>query len=479
MSFSTRLLSIYILVFLYGILSLSADPASSKQLFTSELFSKPHDEKGFPQSSAIESIFIGDPDGKMLHPLLGVNAGPSPAGRDPRNPDLTLSYRKIGVTMVRNHDFYGPLDMAVMYPNRLNDPLDMRSYDFRGSDLIWKSIFDGGFEPYFRLGDSWNNSRPPANDKELANWVKASLEVIRHYHQGKWNGFNTQFRYVEIWNEPDNDKFWPKPRSPREYYDLYVETAKAIKHAFPELKVGGPGITQAAFDTPRGKRWMNEFLIYVKKNNAPLDFFSWHIYSNDPNKYLEACNYYRQSLDDLGFQNVPMHVTEYNTDHRFLENNRDELLALRTGGKGAAITTSGWIAMQKAGVEAATFYRGNDPSMDEVAFYGMFYANGKPKRIALAFSLWSEIVKYPQSRTVNNSQNNKLWVLAGQNQEGKVAVLVSNPTETPIRYAIKGIQGSKYVIKQVNDSSEKVNVIVHSGSEIEIGAYTVQLITTD
>ena len=128
-----------------------------------------------------------------------------------------------------------------MYADRMRDPTSPQSYDFRASDAMWRAIVEGGFEPYFRLGDSWNNARPPANAQERANWVRAAVEVVRHYREGQWDGFTTPFRYVEIWNEPDNQQFWPRPHDSQEYFQLYVETAQALKQAFSDACGAGYG----------------------------------------------------------------------------------------------------------------------------------------------------------------------------------------------------------------------------------------------
>ena len=67
------------------------------------------------------SLQIGDGNGRTLRPLLGVNAGPYPVG-ELGNVDLTTDYQDLGVNLVRNHDFYSPLDMAEMYPDHTADP---------------------------------------------------------------------------------------------------------------------------------------------------------------------------------------------------------------------------------------------------------------------------------------------------------------------------------------------------------------------
>ncbi len=412
---------------------------------------------------------------KTIRPLLGVNIGPAPAGKA-GNADLTTAYQQIGVNLVRTHDFYGALDMAMMYPDRTRSPADSGSYDLKSSDAMWKAIVEGGFEPYFRIGDSWNNARPPANAQERANWARAAVEIVRHYRQSQWNGFTTPFRYVEIGNEPDSEQFWPRPHTPREYYELYVETAYALKQAFPDLQVGGPGLTPAGAFAPQGKKWLHDFLTFVRQKNAPLDFFSWHLYSNNPADWATAAQFYRSELDATGFQATAMHVTEWNTDIRTTGDRSAEAFALRTGGKGASILTAAWMAMQEDGVSVATFYRGPDPDMDAPTFYGLFYADGRPKRSALAFSLWAQLAAYPRQLHISASRPTALWVLAGQNEAGKAALLIANPTEAAVCYAVAGVEEHQLTLLQVNDADDRLQSLTASGNAVEISGYSVQWI---
>lgn len=428
-------------------------------------------------------LILTEPTGEEIQPLLGVNIGPSPIGEIKENADLTKAYHECGVNMVRTHDFAGPLDMAVMYPDRTRDPSDPRSYRFVGSDRIWKTIVDGGFEPNVRLGDSFQNVTPPRNKTELENWTRAAVEVVSHYRQGKWNGFRTPFRFVEIWNEPDNPRFWPKPCTPEDYFNLYAKTANAIKTRFPDVSVGGPGFSPFVALAPSGKKWLYSFLDYVRQHNVPLDFFSWHLYSNKVDEWDQVCRFYRRELDHFGFRNTPMHVTEYNTSHRGFPDDSPELRALRTGGKGAAILTAAWVAMQKNGVAVATFYRGPDPDIRAPTFYGMFYADGKPKRIALAFSLWKKLTNFPHQIGVKIEPaptGEGLRTLAGQNEAGEIALLVANPTRSVFHYKISEPDNKKRVwtILQVNDKSDRLQPVPLEGEVVTIESESVQLLTT-
>lgn len=421
------------------------------------------------------TIALGAPVEQPLRPLLGINIGPLPAGEAPHNADLTAAYHQIGVTLIRTHDFYGPLDMAVMYPDRRRDPADPQSYDFSASDRVWQAMVTGGFEPYLRLGDSWNNATPPANEQERAHWVRAAVEVVRHYRAGQWNGFTTPFRYVEIWNEPDNQQFWPRPHTPQDYFQLYVETARALKQAFPDLQVGGPGLTQAGVFAPHGARWLREFLGYLRQQDAPLDFFSWHLYANEPEQWVTAARFYRAELAAQGFGETPMHVTEWNTEVRPGSQINETTLALRTGGQGAAILTAAWIAMQQEGIAEATIYRGPDPDVNMPIFYGLFYADGRPKRSALAFSLWAQLSAYPQRLAVTATPTGTLWLLAGQNAAGERALLMANPTATMVRYTL-GDAGQPATLLQVNDAAEEVQRLPVAETTGHIEAATVQLL---
>jgi hypothetical protein len=237
-----------------------------------------------------------------MKPLLGVNAGPSPIG-DYHNPILTNQYQSIGVRSIRNHDIYRAHSMSGFYPDRTCNPETRTCYNFFTSDSSFSKIIEGGFEPYFRIGDGYDMVKPPS-PQEYENWSDAAVKVISHYREGLWDGFISDMKYVEIWNEPDNIHFWPKPHTAEDFFHLYSITAKKIKMAFPDLKVGGPGFTQGAIKTENGRQFVRSFLAFVKKNNIPLDFISWHMYSNNPDDYEEAGLFFDSLLAEYELENV-------------------------------------------------------------------------------------------------------------------------------------------------------------------------------
>jgi hypothetical protein len=429
--------------------------------------------------AAADAVFSVGAQAGVIRPLTGINIGPLGNGS---NPPLVEAYRARGMTLIRTHDYYGPLDLSRLYPDRTSDPLSPASYAFtapagnegRSSDTVFASIVSNGFEPYFRLGDSYNNARAPSPG-EIANLTAASVQVLRHYREGQWDGFRSAFRYVEIWNEPDNRQFWTQPAAV--YFDFYVSAARAIREAFPGLRLGGPALTPAGCLAPQGQDWTRRFLDHVRTTNAPLDFFSWHMYSNDPADYAACAAFYRSELDARGFVAVPMHVTEWNTANATGTRGTE----LRALAEGAAINTGAWIAMQTHGVEEALFYRGPDPNPDFPAFYGMFYADGRPKAVGLAAELWNEMTRFPLRMALTGGAD-ELTALAGTNTAGGVAVLVSNLSNRPRTWSLDDRDewaGASARVRTVSDDADTVVTSTSGGRTFVIPSFGVQLVTIE
>lgn len=418
--------------------------------------------------SAQTRLTVSELTGRQVRPLLGVNAGPVPSG-EPGNADLTDEYRAAGVELVRTHDFYGAMDMSTIYPNQNADPQLASSYDFTLSDTTCQAILDGGFELYLRLGDSYNNSRAVTN---RANFVKAAVEVVRHYKEMAASR-GRAMRYVEVWNEPDGGRFWKGTRE--EFYTLFADLVVALKSAFPELKVGGPGLTPAGFLSPQGQAYTKSFLDFLKARNIALDFFSWHIYTNNPEEFLTAAKFYRSELDARGYKTTAMHLSEWNTEYREGPNSDP---AVRTGAKGAALMTTAWIYQQASDIELSAFYRGNDTSPKLPTFHGLFYADGRPKPVGLAFSLWAQFARYVLERKTTTSL--PLVAISAENASGEMAILLANTSSTEhswqleLPWAIAVVP--KIDVFQVSDRSSALENFQIEATTGEIPAWGVQLL---
>jgi|GEM_PF-1509694 len=372
------------------------------------------------------TLNIGKPRGK-LKPLLGINAGPAPSG-EPGNADLTAQYKWAGVREVRTQDYYGPLDLSIMYPYLGADPSNPLSFDFTSSDKVFAKILDSEAEPYLRLGDSYNNAKVPSTKKESDNYWRAAVKVVQHYRRGEMNGFKADFRYVEIGNEPDNRRFWPAPY--KDFFPFFLNTFKEIKREIPELKVGGPGFVVSSYKIASAQKNVSDFLGYLKDNKICPDFISFHLYSDDPAEYYDIVNFYRKEAKKYGMEKVELHISEWNTEEGGIE--------MRTGREAAPYLTACWIALQEAGADVSCLFRGTDTNRDNPGFYGIFHADGSKKPSAYAFHLWSRMSQFDERLDMNSNQPlldanpslsgllKPLWMLAGKDKIGDIAILVSN-----------------------------------------------------
>jgi hypothetical protein len=129
--------------------------------------------------------------------------------------------------------------------------------------------------------------------------------------------------------------------------------------------------------------------------------------------------------------------------------------------------------MQEDRIAEAIFYCAPDPDMDAPTFYGLFFANGQPKRVGLAFSLWAKMATHPQRLAVSSTPKIALWLLVGQNQAGELALLLANPIDKPVKYTILNVNTDRMTFLRLNDSEEKVQAQAVYGNGIEIGGYEV------
>ena len=413
-----------------------------------------------------------------IQPLRGINVGPL---GNFAFPNLTSAYQDRAINLIRTHDFQGPLDMSTMYPDRSKNPALASSFNFTGmvgfefhsSDDTYRSIVDNGFEPYLRLGDSFSNATPPTVS-QYPNWEQAALQVIRHYREGAMNGFTSNLRYIEIWNEPNNQAFWPPPSTSADYFKLYTETASLLKTAIPALMVGGPAIGSSGCTTSTGQAFTRSFLDAVRAANAPLDFFSWHLYTNAPDQFAACAAFVRAELDARGFTSTVQIVSEWNTDASGVSS--ATAVDVRANARGSALSTAAWIGMQTSGVVQEMFYKGPEPATDDGAFYGMFRSSGVPKKVGYAALLWSTLSQYQTRLSISGGASN-FHAIAASSPAAGTAVLAANNSSSARTWSVASLAGSSVTVKTVSDAADGVVTTTQTTSTFSIPAYGVQLIS--
>jgi len=110
---------------------------------------------------------------------------------------------------------------------------------------------------------------------DYQQWEKLIFNLVRHYKE-KGAGI----RYWEVSNEPDigEDGGCPYRFKPDSYCRYYKHTVAAILRADPDALVGGPALANP------GSPILPALLDLCSKEEIPLHFVSWHIYSSDPKR---------------------------------------------------------------------------------------------------------------------------------------------------------------------------------------------------
>ena len=248
-----------------------------------------------------------------------VNNGPVHSFNVDQRVSNLESYRAAGIPYARTHDasFYATyggehtIDISAVFPDFDADAYDPASYDFIMTDEYLRVIQLAGTKVFYRLGSKIEHGIKKYGTlvpKDFQKWAVICEHIIRHYNEGWSDGFYYNITYWEIWNEPDldpddsnNKRCWGGTAA--EYRALYTVAARHLKSCFPHLKIGGPAVSKL-WDAD----WIERFLAL----DAPLDFFSWHIYANDPHKIAADCQKARDFLDRAGRKDTESILNEWN-----------------------------------------------------------------------------------------------------------------------------------------------------------------------
>src|SRR5215216_4230973 len=94
-------------------------------------------------------------------------------------------------------------------------------------------------------GYGW--AAPP---KSYQKWYELVFQLVRHCLE-RYGADEIRTWYWELWNEPDLGYYWNG--SVDEFLKLYDYTAAAVKAAFPDARVGGPGTTNPSMERLSGQ----------------------------------------------------------------------------------------------------------------------------------------------------------------------------------------------------------------------------------
>ena len=416
-----------------------------------------------------------------IKPMNGSNSGPN-ALKEGDNPDPAAyhpsgrfdAFRDLSVPMIRTHDSRFTVgspnrvnDIGLIFPDFDADENDPKNYDFLATDDYLNAARLAGSEIMYFLGTSSDKEmggRPCGNDeppKDFAKWARIAEHVVRHYNEGwGWTNanlpFSNQFNIVhwEIWNEPDldcSDSYWETGEktwllrrrywhgSPEQFFELYRTVATHLKKTFPNLKIGGPGLS--------GRRiWADRFLAYCEQHRLPLDFFTWHGYAEDPSWFEQQAQHFRSLLDKHGFEKTVTYLNEWNwqigwSDDRWRESvrMRSEMNNYRI----ASFYAATMCRLQRAPVDGLMYY-----DMRTTCFYnGVFASNSDvPLKGYYPFFAWSKLRALgTEVKSALYGKEKDVHAVAARGADGSLAVLLtrfSSPATSigtvPVRLSVPG-----------------------------------------
>ena len=370
-----------------------------------------------------------------MKPLHGINNSPITWGE--KLPELA----EAGIPYVRLHDTAGAfggtyfVDIPNIFPNADADALDPASYDFAFTDAYLKGLAESGVKIFYRLGVTIENHHtikayrihPP---KDLEKFAQICAGIVRHYNEGWADGFHYGIEYWEIWNEPENPPMWTGTRE--EYFEMYRVTANYLKEQFPNIKVGGyAGCGFYAVNRPNCNdffksflTWFDAFLDYVtaEATCAPLDFYSWHLYTDDPEEIILHANYVDKKLKEHGLDRTENIFDEWNYMHGGDPDIYDKMKEM----PGTAFTASALCLMQPSPIDKAMYY----DALPQRTYGGLYYfPSGKVTKTYYSLWMFNKLYQLGTSVTVESSGRIKCYALAAKNSEHAAVLLVNNESE--------------------------------------------------
>jgi len=183
-------------------------------------------------------------------------------------------------------------------------------YNWRKLDRELQSIVATGARPMLCLC-----MKPPvlfptvdekiAHPSSYEDWEEFIEKLVRHV--------NTECKFgVEYWeigNEVDIGERGGCPYlfKPDDYLKYYTHTVQAILRTDPKAKVGGPALGH--FNDSIG----DALLAYAAAGKAPLHFFSWHTYDNNPAVFQKRIRDVKARIAKYPqLKDVETHVNEWN-----------------------------------------------------------------------------------------------------------------------------------------------------------------------
>ena len=398
-----------------------------------------------------------------IRALNGSNFGPNLSSQ--KNFNANADFKALRIPYARLHDV--PLDNPGMrlvdiqhiFGNWEADENDPRNYYFKQTDDYLRNIRSLGTDIIYRLGPSIEHSLenyfafPPA---DMDKWVRICMNIVRHYNEGWANGFSWNIKYWEVWGEPNaKPHLWSG--SNELYMKLYGKFALALKAHNPELKVGGPSLSCPVQPERWEKPWKftNDFLAYCRKNQFPIDFFTWHCYPVDLDYIIKEPYKYRKLLDDYGFEDTELQLNEWHFTESWKNTPEWKMGMHGINGIDSACAAANILSWwQDSPLTMANYY-----TVGTRGGWGVMDVYHRKFKTWYALYAFAQMLDY-DVRVKAVSSKQEISILAGKNEKnGEGAVLVSdfNSAVKELELSLKGCSPDQvriWVLDEAHDLEE-------------------------
>ena len=330
------------------------------------------------------------------------------------------------------------------------------TFNFSKLDALLDDIAAVGATPYIALSympPAISSDDLVAPPRDYADWELVVQRTIEHISGTR----KTANVYYEVWNEPDLFGGW-KYYGDRNYMTLYNASARGAARAqgVQPFKLGG------AANTALYKNWFDALATNAVQNNVRFDFFSWHRYDHNIDRFRDDMTEVRTWLRQYPTieNKLELHITEWGHDSQNEPGYDNDY--------GAAHTVAGAIEMVGV-VERAFVFEiqdGKDPNGERhwgrwgLLTHNDFGATAKPRYNALKL-----LDKVGNERLQLLGKGSWVKGLAAKNAAGDVQVVLAN-------FDVRGrnSQAVPITIKNLANGSYTITREFHSGQTQSVSA---------
>ena len=439
---------------------------------------------------------------------LAVGADyPGTTGRPENLAQIKTAVDELGFRYLRLHDIFHDVYGTVR-------KVDGRFvYDFSGIDKLYDALLARGIKPFVEIGftpDAMTTSsasifywKGNTSHPQPGPWSDLIDAFARHLLQ-RYGAPDVHQWLFEVWNEPNLDGFW-EHADQKAYFELYANTARALKKVDPALQVGGPSTAGAA--------WVPELLAYAKAHEVPVDFVTTHTYgveegfldefgksdrklSPNPDSIIADVRRVRREIEASAHPGLPLYITEWSTSYNPRDKVHDSyisapwILTKLHGARGYAQAMSYWTysdLFEEPGPPDAAFHGG----------FGLMTREGvrKPSWFAYKYlhALRGNAIPSTDEAVLAAAQGDRtavlVWDWKNAEQPTSNSVYFGKPiaatASRPVRLNLRGLAQGDYRV-QVRRTGYKANdaytAWLEMGSPRTLGAdqlSTLQALTAD